>query len=228
MIQFLITNSILLLFAVAAVGYAIGRIKIKGASLGVAAILFVGLAVGAFDPNLKLPPAIFDLGLILFVYTIGLASGPGFVASFTRKGLRDNGAAVIVLALGAVIVAAEALALKLTSPLAAGLYAGALTNTPALAAVIETISNTATPDVRDKMVSLPAVGYSVAYPMGVLGPIAVAFVLQRLWKINYRSEAQRLRGGIYPVEQDINNQTVRVTQPGATAMTVDELSQRYK
>lgn len=74
----------MLLFAVSAVGYAIGRIKIKGASLGVAVVLFVGLAVGVLDPEVKLPTVIFELGLVLFVYTVGLASGPGFVASMTR------------------------------------------------------------------------------------------------------------------------------------------------
>ncbi len=112
-IEFLIENSILLLFAVSAVGYAIGRIKIKGASLGVAAVLFVGLAVGALDPNLKLPNVIFELGLVLFVYTVGLASGPGFVASMTRQGLRNNLAAVAVLAIAAMIAAAAHLALGL-------------------------------------------------------------------------------------------------------------------
>ena len=174
MIEFVIENSLLLLFGVAAVGYAIGRIKIKGASLGVAAILFVGLAVGALDPNLKLPTVIFELGLVLFVYTVGLASGPGFFASFKRKGLRDNLAAVVVLLIAALIAVIASYLLKLSAPVTAGLFAGALTNTPALAAVIETVGKTTPADV-----DLPTVGYSVAYPMGVLVPILVAFVLQR-------------------------------------------------
>ena len=67
-INTLIESSLLLLFLVSAVGYAIGRIRIKGASLGVAAVLFVGLAVGALDPNLKIPQSLFELGLVLFVY----------------------------------------------------------------------------------------------------------------------------------------------------------------
>ena len=91
MIEFVIENSLLLLFGVAAVGYAIGRIKIKGASLGVAAILFVGLAVGALDPNLKLPTVIFELGLVLFVYTVGLAS----VGLAIATGVGVSGAMVV-------------------------------------------------------------------------------------------------------------------------------------
>ncbi len=218
MIEFVIENSLLLLFGVAAVGYAIGRIKIKGASLGVAAILFVGLAVGALDPNLKLPTVIFELGLVLFVYTVGLASGPGFFASFKRKGLRDNLAAFVVLLIAAFIAVIASYLLKLNAPVTAGLFAGALTNTPALAAVIETVGKTTPADV-----DLPTVGYSVAYPMGVLVPILVAFVLQRVWKINFRTEARKLRGGIYPVEQEIDNQVIRVTNSEATHDAVDHL-----
>ncbi len=224
-INFLIENSILLLFAVSAVGYAIGRIKIKGASLGVAAVLFVGLAVGALDPELKLPTVIFELGLVLFVYTVGLASGPGFVASLTREGLRNNLAAVAVLTIAALIAAGAHLALGLESPITAGLYAGALTNTPALAAVIET-ANTSMPGVTPgAAVADPTVGYSVAYPMGVLGVIVVAYVLQGLWKIDYRAEARRLRGSSYLVEHEINNVTLRVTRPQVA--TVQELLEQH-
>lgn len=227
-VEFLIENSILLLFAVSAVGYAIGRIKIKGASLGVAAVLFVGLAVGALDPNLKLPNAIFELGLVLFVYTVGLASGPGFVASMTRQGLRNNLAAVAVLVIAALIAAGAHTALGLQAPITAGLYAGALTNTPALAAVIETLSSSASAAQSGAAVADPTVGYSVAYPMGVLGVILVAYALQGIWRIDYRAEARRLRGTSYLVEQEINNVTLRITRPEAAQATVQELLGRHR
>jgi putative transport protein len=222
-IDFLIENSILLLFAVSAVGYAIGRIKIKGASLGVSAVLFVGLAVGALDPELKLPTVVFELGLVLFVYTVGLASGPGFVASMTREGLRNNLGAVAVLTVAALIAAAAHMMLSLEAPITAGLYAGALTNTPALAGVIETTHSTMPESSAD-----PTVGYSVAYPMGVLGVILVAYVLQRVWKIDYHAEAQRLRGGSYLVEQEINNVTLWVTRPEAIQTTVQQLLEQHR
>ena len=226
-IEFLLENSILLLFAVSAAGYAIGRIKIKGASLGVAAVLFVGLAVGALDPNLELPVAIFELGLVLFVYTVGLASGPGFVASMTRQGLRNNLAAVAVLTIAALIAAAAHMILGLQSPITAGLYAGSLTNTPALAAVIESLASAAPLGETGAAVADPTVGYSVAYPMGVLGVIVVAYILQRLWKIDYRVEARRLRGTGYLVEQEINNVTLCISRGEATQTTVQELLDRH-
>ena len=90
MIALLVEEPLLLLFLVTAIGYAIRQIKIKGSSLGVAAVLFVGLFFGTLSPEIKLPAIIFELGLVIFVYTIGLSSGAGFFASFNRRGLRDN------------------------------------------------------------------------------------------------------------------------------------------
>ncbi|TFG90210.1 MAG: transporter, partial [Syntrophobacterales bacterium] len=73
MLKILIDNPLLLLFLVAAIGYPLGRIKIRGSSLGVASVLFTGLAIGSLDPDLKLPEIIYILGVALFVYTVGLA-----------------------------------------------------------------------------------------------------------------------------------------------------------
>ena len=97
MIDLLIESPILLLVVVAALGYLLGQIRIKGSSLGVSAVLFAGLGVGAMHPAIELPEFTIVLGLVLFVYTIGLSSGPGFFASFRRKGVRDNLLAVGVL-----------------------------------------------------------------------------------------------------------------------------------
>ncbi|MEO1808755.1 MAG: transporter, partial [Bacteroidota bacterium] len=77
MIALLGQNSLLLLFVVAAIGYGIGSIKVRGNKLGVAAVLFVGLFFGAWDKNLKIDDIVFLLGLSIFVYSIGLSSGPG-------------------------------------------------------------------------------------------------------------------------------------------------------
>src|SRR3954463_10284410 len=90
MIAILAENPVLLLFLVAAVGYAIGQIKVGHTGLGVAAVLFAGLGIGAISPDLKLPEIVYQFGLVLFVYTIGLSSGPSFLAAFKHKGLRDN------------------------------------------------------------------------------------------------------------------------------------------
>jgi putative transport protein len=132
-----------------------------------------------------------------------------------------------VLVIAALIAVGAHLALGLQAPITAGLYAGALTNTPALAAVIETLSSSVPVTQSGAAVADPTVGYSVAYPMGVLGVILVAYVLQGLWKIDYRAEARRLRGTGYLVEQEINNVTLRITRPEAGQTTVQELLDRH-
>jgi putative transport protein len=226
MIQLLIDNPLLLLFIVASLGYAIGRIKIKGSSLGVAAVLFVGLAFGALHPDLKLPDIVFLLGLAIFVYTVGLSSGPGFFNSFQRKGFRDNLFMGAMIVLAALLTAVAQAALQLKATVAAGMFAGSLTNTPALAGLLDTINSTAPPDQLDAMLAEPVVGYSVAYPFGVLGMILAVFVMQRLWQIDYPAEARSLRR-FHLVEQELYNRTVRVTRPEVTGIPLRDLRRRY-
>lgn len=225
MIAFLAQNPLLLLFLTAAIGFAIGRIRFKGASLGVAAVLFVGLFIGSFSPDLRIPDFAFTFGLAIFVYTIGLSSGAGFFASFKGKGLRDNLfiLTMLLVAFGLVLLSAGWFALKPT--VAAGVFAGSLTNTPALAGVLDVIRSSAATDVVESMLSEPVVGYSVTYPIGVLGPIFAILLMSRIFRIDYRKEAARLKA-FNLVEQDIYNVTVRVSAGDATAGTLQEFMAR--
>jgi putative transport protein len=174
-------NPVLLLFVVAAAGFVLGRIRVGGFSLGVAAVLFAGIAAGAVDERFELPELVQVLGLAVFVYTTGLASGPGFVAALRRRGLRDNGLVLGVLlsALGLTVLAAKVFGF--TDATAAGLFSGSLTNTPALAAVLERLG----PGHVD-----PVVAYSVTYPLGVIGMLVAIYVLQRRFHTDYAAEAQ--------------------------------------
>lgn len=226
MIEALVEYPLLLLFAVSATGYAIGRIKVKGSSLGVAAVLFVGLAVGALDPRLALPEIIFELGLIIFVYTIGLSSGAGFFASFRRKGLRDNLFVLLMLLFAAGLAVVLHLLFQFRPAVTAGLYAGSLTNTPALAGLLDAIGNTASPATREALLAAPVVGYSVAYPMGVLGVILAIVITRRLWRVDFAAEAQNLRQ-YHLVEQSLYNRTVRVTESEAIGATLRDLQHHH-
>ncbi|HEX8818876.1 MAG TPA: transporter, partial [Archangium sp.] len=134
MIELLLHNPLLLLFVVIGIGYPLGHVRVAGSSLGVAAVLFVGIAIGALHPDLKLPEIIYLLGLVLFVYTLGLSSGPAFFRSFGPRGLKSNLLVLGMLALGLGLTLAAQRLLGLRPTLAGGLFAGALTNTPALAA----------------------------------------------------------------------------------------------
>jgi putative transport protein len=225
MIEFLARNPLLLLFITAAFGYAIGRIKVKGASLGVAAVLFVGLFIGSFSPELRLPDFTFALGLAIFVYTVGLSSGASFFASFRGTGLRDNVFILAVLILAAGMVYWLAGALEIKPGIATGVFAGSLTNTPALGAVLEAIRSRAPLDAVEALLAEPVVGYSVAYPLGVLVPILSIAIMSLLFRIDYRREAGRLKG-LNLVEQEIYSITVEVTDEDATSLPLSDLMAR--
>lgn len=229
MIQILKDNPLLLLFVVAAIGYLVGRIKIAGNSLGIAAVLFAGLAIGALDPNLKLPEIIYQLGLILFVYTVGLSSGPNFLIALRRKGLRDN------LFIGSLIGVAALLTwligeiFRLKPTMATGMFAGSITNTPALAAVLEQLKNSGpTPgSTLDQTLAEPVIGYSIAYPMGVIGTLLAIFLMQHFWKIDYAKEALN-HPELGATGMQLLNRTVEITNPAVCQQSLEQLFKAHQ
>ncbi len=225
MIKLLSANPLLLLFITAALGYAIGRIRIKGASLGVAAVLFVGLFIGSFSPDLRVPDFAFALGLAIFVYTIGLSSGAAFFASFRGKAIRDVLFILLMLVLSAALVYWLAGLFGIKSTIATGVFAGAMTNTPALGAVLEAIRQRAPAELVEALLAEPVVGYSVSYPIGVLGPILSIAVMSWLFGIDYKREAQRLKR-FNLIEQEIYSVTVEVQEAAVVGKPLSELMAR--
>jgi putative transport protein len=225
MLKLLIENPLLLLFLVAAVGYPLGRIRICGSSLGVASVLFTGLAIGSLHPDLKLPEIVYVLGVALFVYTVGLANGPAFLASLKRQGVRHNLLVVGVLLFAAGLTVLAQKLLQLKPALAAGMFAGSLTNTPALAALLDIIKHTVPRNMLNSFLADPVVGYSITYPMGVIGMILSISILQRLWKVDYAAEAKLLHG--YGVATEpLRNITIRVTRQEAVGASIEELRRK--
>ncbi len=224
-IEFLENEPLLLLFIVSGLGYLLGQVKIKNISLGVAAVLFVGLAFGALSPNMEIPAIIVELGLIIFVYTIGLSSGPGFFASIRGDGLRDNIFVLLMLLFAAVLTVGASTLFGLKATVTAGMFAGSLTNTPALASLLDTISKSAPPDQLSVMITEPVIGYSVAYPMGVIGMLIAVYAMQRFFKIDYLSEAKSLRE-YNVVEKELYTRTVHVTNGAMTGVPIADLFQR--
>jgi len=214
MIQILLENPLLLLFLVAGIGYPLGRIRIFGSSFGVAAVLFVGLAFGSLHPQMKLPEVIYMLGLSLFIYSIGLSGGPTFVASFKRQGLRYNVLVLLILLLCAALVTAAGRLLHLKGTIAAGLFSGSLTSTPALAAILDTLKHNYPGVGLEQLLAEPVVGYSITYPMGVIGTVLAITLSQRIWRINFAGEAKQLRALGAPTEP-LMNCTIRVNRSEA-------------
>lgn len=225
MLKILIDNPLLLLFLVAAVGYPLGRIRIRGSSLGAASVLFTGLAIGSLHPDLMLPEIVYVLGVALFVYTVGLANGPAFVASLRREGLRDNLLVVGILLFAASLMLLLSKLLHLKPALTAGMFAGSLTNTPSLAALLDTIKHTVPRDTLNQFLAEPVIGYSITYPVGVIGTIAAMHLFQRIWKIDYRAEAKQLRC-LGVATEPLRNITIQVTRAEATEHTIEELRRK--
>lgn len=180
MIDLLADNPIIVLFGVIAAGALLSRVRIGGFSFGIAGVLFAGIAVGAIDPRLKLPDELWTVGLALFVYTVGLAAGPGFVASLRRRGVGANLLVIACLAVAAAVSAGVGVALlSLGDAVAPGVFSGSQTNTPALAASIEALQDAVPADAFDRASADAIAGYSLTYPLGVIIPLLAVFWLAR-------------------------------------------------
>ena len=220
--QLLASNPLLLLFLVAAVGYMVGKVNIKGNSLGVSAVLFVGLAFGAINPSFNVPQIIFQLGLVFFVYSVGLSSGPAFFQSFKKNGARDIGFVLVMLSITALIAVGLFYMMGFNAASITGIYSGSSTNTPALASVIDLVERrdaSSPQSVKDSLV----VGYTFSYPMGVIGVMIMLKIMERIFKIDYKAEKQQLRKD-YPIEEELSSKAVRITNEDLHGQTLRDIT----
>ena len=184
-----IAHTVLVLSMVIAIGVLMSRIKIKGVSIGVTWILFVGITAGHFGMSIDHNTLHFikEFGLILFVFSIGLQVGPSFFSSFKQGGVRMIGCAVAVVLLGAT---ATIIIQKLTgTPMTTmvGILSGAVTNTPGLGAAQQAYADAT--GVNDETIAL---GYAVAYPMGVVGAILSLIAIRFITRVNFAEENKAL------------------------------------
>jgi putative transport protein len=186
-------HALVVLSLVTVGGMVLGRIRVLSFRIGVAGILFAGLLFGHFGISIDPRMGDFarDLGLILFVYSFGQEVGPGLLGSMRRQGLRLN-----LLAAG-VVLAGGALAYILhrfggiPMAAAAGLFSGATTNTPSLAAIQQSLKFA--PGYTDAVGQLPSVSYAMAYPFGVIGVLLVMTGLRLAFKVDPQRLARELQ-----------------------------------
>ena len=154
----LFTNSYFVLFLIIAIGFIIGRIKIKGISLDVSAVIFVALVFGHY--GVVVPKDFQNLGLVLFIFTIGIQAGPSFFESFKKNGRELAILASILIITSGIIAFLIFYFFGIDKNLVIGLLNGALTSTPGLAAAIDATGS-----------PLASIGYGIGYPFGVIGVI---------------------------------------------------------
>jgi putative transport protein len=220
LVDFLAEQPLLVLFFVIGAGYFLGSISVFRFSLGPAAVLFTGIAMGGIDPRLRIPEVIPALGLILFVYTTALQSGSTFFNSFGERAIRANFVALGVISSAALLCAAAAALWNIGPALIVGVFTGSLTNTPALASSIEAIHKiTFGLDNAKQWLSAPVIGYGVSYPFGVIGVLLGFHIFQRIM-------SGRSTPATEVVEEpagDVIARSYRVTNPHAVDVPVKKL-----
>ena len=171
-------------------GLLLGKIKIANISLGITWVLFVGIALSACGVSLNhdMLHIIKEFGLILFVVAVGLQVGPGFFKSFKKGGLAMNLMALVNVALGVLITVIIAKVAHQDLADMAGVYTGAITNTPGLSAAQQAVSDMGVEGGVERL----AAGYAVAYPLAVVGMIVTCILLRPLCRIDLKNEPTTL------------------------------------
>ncbi len=184
-----LTQSIFVVLFAISLGIFIGRIKIKGVSLGISAVMFSGLFLGHLGYCLNEDTLKFlrEFGLILFVYGIGIQVGPSFFSSLKKEGLKFNILSVSTVILGGLVAFLIFKYSGLTIENTVGLMSGAVTNTPGLGAAKSALQELQE-HFPDRTFSDPAIAYAIAYPFGVFGIIVVIILSKKLFRIDIEKE----------------------------------------
>lgn len=228
-----IAHTILLLAFVIGGGLYLGRFKVKGISLGSTWVLFLGILMGhlGFGADLDVLHFVKEFGLILFVFSIGLQVGPGFFHSFKQGGVKMNVLAVmnILLAVG-VTYAISAISGEDLKTMV-GVMSGAVTNTPGLGAAQQTYmdvavaggsSTLAAGQASEKLAS----AYAVAYPIGVIGVIAVIVLFKAIFRIDHKKELEALTSQESTVEK-ARRMHVEVDNPAIFGKCLTDVIQQF-
>jgi putative transport protein len=218
--------SILLLSVVAIIGLWLGGIKIKGVGLGIGGVLFGGILVGHFTTQFgwhldsHAMHFIKEFGLILFVYTIGIQVGPGFFASLKSSGLKLNGLAAGIVLIGGVTAVILHYAFDLSLEVFLGIYSGAVTNTPALAAAQQIMQELGDGISQTDMLGL---GYAMAYPFGIIGILLSMWLVRIVFEINVDNEADAYDQNSNGKKKDLLSVNVIIDNPNMDNMSFSEL-----
>lgn len=218
-----VPHTLLILGLVVSSGLVLGRLSLAGIQLGIAGVLFSGLIFGHFDLSINREVMHFlrEFGLILFVYAIGLQVGPSFVSSFFRFGLRLNAIAAGVVIMGALVTVAISVIGHVPMAVAVGLFSGATTNTPSLAAAQQVLSTL--PNIDAETLKLPGLGYAVAYPFGIIGIILTMLLVKRVFRIHIPQEAEHFSltqqsQAHTPISRDL-----LVANPNLNGLTIEHI-----
>ncbi|MGE9985181.1 putative transporter [Desulfovibrio sp. SGI.169] len=219
-----IAQAIIALSLAIVIGLAIGSIPFRGIRLGVGGVLFSSLALAHFGISVDAEVLKFarEFGLILFVFTVGMQVGPGFMDSLRRRGLYLNLAATLNVVLSALVCICLYMALDLPLPVAVGLLSGAVTNTPSLAAA-SPVFHEIMPEGAEMAMAEAGMGYAVAYPFGIMGIILTMLLVRALFRIQPAQELETLKKLEAIQHPPLQAQTFIVRNPNIFDMPLEDV-----
>jgi len=206
----LLTNTYVAFFLIVGLGIALGKVSIKGISLDISAVIFVALVFGHF--GIKIPEIFQKLGLILFMFSVGIQAGPGFFESFKKTGKVLIGLAFLVIVSGALVTILLAQLFDIDFKLAVGLFTGALTSTSGLAAAIESTNS-----------SLSSIGFGIAYPFGVIGVILFARLSPKIFGVSIKGEEEKFEKELQVDYPELISKNFVVENPNIFGKSIDDL-----
>lgn len=220
-----VAHSIFIYSIVIALGVILGKVKVKGVSLGATFVLFVGILMGHLGLGVDANTLKFiqEFGLILFIFSIGLQVGPGFFSSFKEGGLVLNGLAICIVLLNiTVALAIYFIAGDVQITDMVGILSGAITNTPGLGAAQQTLIESGNADAATLNQSM-SMGYAAAYPLGVVGIILSMIVVKAIFKINAEQDSKSIEDDANQSQLAPNIVTYRVSNKFIYGSTIARL-----
>lgn len=209
-------DSFLAIFLILLLGYLLGSVKIKGLSLGTSGILLVALVFGHF--GVEIPAVVRNFGLAIFVGSVGMIAGPVFFRNFKKKVYAFLTLGVMIVVVGGLVTVGLGKLLNVSFDLSIGIYTGALTSTPGLAAATEATSSVLAAKGMEAN-SLASVGYGIAYPFGVVGVVLFVQLYPKLVGCNVKAEVEKLRQSLHGKE--IGNAEEGVEQTGKKYLSLE-------
>jgi putative transport protein len=218
-----VAKAVLALSIVAAVGLVFGSLGVRGIRLGAAGVLFAGIFFGQLGMHIdeRILEFVRDFGLLLFVYTVGLHVGPGFFSSVKQRGLQLNALGGAVVLLGGLIVAGFRFLFHFSIPVVGGLFAGATTNTPSLAAAQAALQ--ALPTYNAVSGDYLGMAYAVAYPFGIIGIILTMLLVRRIFSIDVNAEVRNVELSLKAGERTPDFIDLEVTNPNVDGVALRDL-----
>jgi putative transport protein len=223
-----IAHAVGVLSFVCVVGMALGSLKFRGIGLGTAGVLFAGILVGHFGEAVDDHTLHFvkEFGLILFVFTIGLQLGPGFIAALRQQGVKMNVLAAAIVISGAAGAALIGWLAGFDAAAVLGIFSGASTNTPSLGAGTQTLGTL--PGIEPDRLTLPALSYAVTYPTAIVGIIGTLVLLKQVFRVDLAREAADFAAENRPRTELLERRTLIVTNPNLDGVRLDTIPGRIE